>query len=153
MRLKSRGKTLVISLVVIGVFATGWLGGVDESVADKVALYDLYGFIETEPPTDVPLYIELAAFVIVDLLMMLCPWWFHYSSRARATSVSMQFLYLTELAPTLCQRSTNCRKAVTMNQFTVGLATMSADSLPGSRQRKEEIDFTSSTARTARQET
>ena len=60
MRLKSRGKTLVNSLVVIGVFATGWPGGVDESVADKVALYDLYGFIETEPPTDVPLYLELA---------------------------------------------------------------------------------------------
>ena len=60
MRLKSRGKTLVISLVVIGVFATGWLGGVDESVAGKVALYALYGFIETEPPTDAPLYIELA---------------------------------------------------------------------------------------------
>ena len=61
MRLKSRGKTLVISLVVIGVFTTGWLGGIDESVADKVALYGLYGVIETESPTDVPLDIELPA--------------------------------------------------------------------------------------------
>ena len=58
MRLKSRGKTLVISLVVIGAFTTGWLGGVDEPVADKVALY---GFIETESPADVPPDIELAA--------------------------------------------------------------------------------------------